>query len=330
MLNELNKMLPIIDGSIIIEKLSNEHKDWYLKNLKDEYFSKFLDAKYDSKNELKVNLYIQSIIDLPLSKTNEIRTVVIIDGKLVGGITLHKMDKGIEIAYFINPAHQRKGYAYRALNIILQKIKVNDYSDIYAIVQICNEASIKLLQKLNFKEVERVQGAVCTNIWFKLKLAKIKLKKCTNIKMLQYGKVRTVNCILGEMMYNRIPLYTDENCNNIQVIRFDTNEILVLMNRNKYLTFKKHDKENEYRLLTIYILYSILTERYKTKSKADICLAYWFGFTQIIDFIRNNTLGKYSQQRVKVLEHELLTNELSLTIPSIQDFLNSIDFVDVI
>lgn len=330
MFNKLNNMLPIIESNIVIEKLSNEHKDWYLRNLKSEYFSEFLDAKYDSKAELKVNSYIQSIIDLPLRKTNEIRTIILVDNKIVGGITLHKMGRGIEIAYFINPVHQRKGYAYKALNVIVQKMKENNYSDVYAIVQIHNEASIKLLQKLNFKEIERVQGVICTNVWFKLKSAKIKLKKCTSIKTLQYGKTRNINCILGEMLYDKIPIYTDENCNNIQVIRFNTDEILVLINRNKYLALKRHGKENEFRLLTIYILYSILTEKYKTNFKADICLAYWFGFTQIIDFIRNSTLGEYSPQRVKILEHELLTNELALTVPSIQSFLNSIDFVDVI
>lgn len=330
MLNKLNSMLPIIDNNITIEKLSNEHKDWYLKNLKDDYFSKFLDVKYNKKAEQKVNSYVQSIIDLPISKTNEIRTIVIVDGKVVGGITLHKMNKGIEIAYFINPKHQRKGYAYKALNIIMQKMREYNYDDVYAIVQIHNEASIRLLQKLNFKEVEKVQGIVCTNIWFKLKLAKIKLKKCTDIRLLHYGKARTVKCILGEMLYSKIPLYTDENCNNIQVIRFNTDEILVLMNRNKYLALKRQGEESEYRLLNIYIMYSILTEKYNTNSKVDICLAYWFGFTQIIDFIRNNTLGEYNPHRIKVLEHELLTNELALTIPSVQSFLNNIDFVDVI
>ena len=149
----------------------------------------------------------------------------------------------------------------------------------------------------------------------------MQLRKYERLKMIYNGQVIKINCIFSEMVLSKIPLYVSEDVKDISIIRFDSNDIVAITNKE----FKKSNKE----VFNIYIIYSILSEKWGNSSKIDIVLAYWFGFTKVISLIQSGNLGKTDNDRIAILENEIKYGQ-NRNVPSINDILNKVQFIEVV
>lgn len=85
------------------------------------------------------------------------------DRQLIGDIGVHTLltpANEVEVGFTLEPSYQNKGYANEALNGLinylfneLNKVKIN------AIADERNASSIKLLKKLGFKEVKKIENS---------------------------------------------------------------------------------------------------------------------------------------------------------------------------
>ena len=83
-------------------------------------------------------------------------------GEIIGLIDLYNINlksKKLKLGYWVGKAYRRKGYATEAIEKIIEYAFENyEVDEIIATTLISNEASIKLLEKLEF-----VKGKVLTN-----------------------------------------------------------------------------------------------------------------------------------------------------------------------
>lgn len=82
-------------------------------------------------------------------------------GRVVGraGLFPSKMlEEGVELGYLIAPERQRRGYAVECGRAILEyAFHVLDLSEVHALIDVRNLASVRTAQRLGFTERERIQ-----------------------------------------------------------------------------------------------------------------------------------------------------------------------------
>ena len=76
-----------------------------------------------------------------------------VDGHLIGNIGKWVMGDEPELMYWIDPAHQRKGYATAAVDLFLREFEPRPF---FAHVVSDNLASIKVLEKHGFIKFEEI------------------------------------------------------------------------------------------------------------------------------------------------------------------------------
>lgn len=90
-------------------------------------------------------------------KDNEIQLAIALKetDKIIGDLYFSKNDKTITLGYTISPIYHRKGYMYELLSTLIPYLFeiFKDY-EIVCLVHPNNFASIKLLEKLEFKKEE--------------------------------------------------------------------------------------------------------------------------------------------------------------------------------
>ncbi len=77
---------------------------------------------------------------------------ILLDGELVGAINVLLMDGVNSLGYWIARPHWRKGVASKAVELMLQEVKVRP---LYATAAVHNVASIRVLIKHGFVETSR-------------------------------------------------------------------------------------------------------------------------------------------------------------------------------
>lgn len=150
----------------------------------------------------------------------------------------------------------------------------------------------------------------------------MQLRKYEKLKIIYRGRVKTISCTFNKMLYNIVPIYSSDDVKDIDIIRFNTNDVVAIVNR-------EFEKVHDTKEMDILIIYSLLAERMKNTDMVDIALAYWFGFNNIINKIKACKMGDNTESRISNLENELLHGKNS-DVPDIRKVLMNIDYVTII
>lgn len=158
----------------------------------------------------------------------------------------------------------------------------------------------------------------------------MKIRKYEKLRLLYDGNTKLITCKYTESILKGIPIFISSDLSSIQIIESTDEEVLVIVNEDTYNTLKRYKANNSSDLtLEIFIMYSILQQKDKNVYKNDICLAYWFGFNNIINLINMGNIGEITDSRIKRLEEELVTKLYVKSVPNIKSVVDSIKFVEV-
>lgn len=168
------KCFPIQVNNKTIDLLNYDDIPWYLENIKQKYYNKYIDVGY--KKEYNDSVYIGYFKDIvynmrfntdTLRNISEIRLIIKDLHNRYGSITIFCNNNiDIDIAYFINPEFQRKGICSKSLHYVIETllnksdIQINK---IQTIIREDNEASIKMVKSLGFKYLTEYEGEHRTN-----------------------------------------------------------------------------------------------------------------------------------------------------------------------
>lgn len=119
---------------------------------------KNLDQAAYEKALLKTGVFLEGV-QLAIIKKD--------DQKLIGDLYMQLEEDHFWLGYTINPNFSRQGYAFEVLKKVLDWIPTQNIKKVYAGVVKENEASIRLLLKLGFKETGEIED---DEIIFKLDL----------------------------------------------------------------------------------------------------------------------------------------------------------------
>lgn len=152
------------------------------------------------------------------------------------------------------------------------------------------------------------------------------LNKHTYLKFIYNGKQYNLKIIFSHKHLDIVPVYISDDIHDIMVLEIRDNSVVVIVNSSLY---NKYNKET----IEIIIMANILKIYYKdckSDSIIDICCAYWFGFTKVINIIMNaiDISTEQKDKRIEMLE-KVITSENDMKIPTQEFILKNIKFVDV-
>lgn len=164
-------LFPIRCGNYRIEILSLRDMDWYIDNLRKDYYNKNLDFNFKrdiTKKAIKIRIYdLVKEYSLDINSDGELRVLMKNESanEIVSGCTLHKHEKSIELGYFTVPKHQNKGLSSLLLKTITQKVSrgYTDFEYFKAVVHKDNYSSIRVLNKVGFNLTEEYKGSKTIN-----------------------------------------------------------------------------------------------------------------------------------------------------------------------
>lgn len=111
--------------------------------------------KYQSFKGLSCEEYEKFLLaDQNVMEGMQLAVVLRSNGELIGDIYLKKDDRSYWIGYTICPSQARKGYAFEAVSCVMRYLSLSGAAEIKADVDPSNKASIGLLNKLQFRQVE--------------------------------------------------------------------------------------------------------------------------------------------------------------------------------
>lgn len=144
-------------GKISLRRFTVDDTEKIFQMSKEESLARFLpDQVYrDCEEAAKVLEYlIRSYDEMNIEKAPYVLGVILNDNELIGHVGASQIDGGIEIGYAIEKKYQGCGYASKAVSQMLQILEANaQASEIYGIVDLQNEASIKVLEKCGFLKI---------------------------------------------------------------------------------------------------------------------------------------------------------------------------------
>lgn len=175
-IKKIKKLFPVKMGDITLQIISRQDIAWYLRNIKADYYNKYADYKYSEEFENFINSRINKIVsdvEKGINSEEELRFTLCYDNEQVGGCSISEIDNdntGIKLSYFIIPEYQHRNLAYIMLNTLIKTLKKSKYKFIIANIQCINTYSIKLVEKLNFRSIQRYDGNTCEIIRYRLEI----------------------------------------------------------------------------------------------------------------------------------------------------------------
>lgn len=154
----INKKPTIESQKLILRPLKkediNDLKEWTTKMEIYKYW-----GKGPSKNDLKPEL----IFEKPNRPTKSFHLFIELkdDKKVIGDIYIYLIEKDIKakVAIRLNPKYHNKGLGTEAVNAMVKWCFLNtELENIWSDVDQNNIASIKLLEKCNFKRVKEIKA----------------------------------------------------------------------------------------------------------------------------------------------------------------------------
>ena len=177
-LKAIKKKLPVYTERLKISTLGVRDISSYAGELQQDYFVEFMDnRKILNMSMVEIKTKLASLvatysIDYPF--VYEYRLVVkdINTNELIGGLTMFpiKQTGFIEVAYWIKPKYQGRGYATEALKALSQFV-LNTFKECIGVeltIQSKNTGSIKVAERCGFRLSGSINGKFDTNLVYKL------------------------------------------------------------------------------------------------------------------------------------------------------------------
>ena len=166
-MNRLEYFFPLNTLRCTVRRLTYNDIKWYTRQVKSDYFNEYLDNTSNGVKDFLIKTKLTSLVasyKLTTQEQNEVRLVIDVGGKQVGGITIYN-DDIYNIAYWILPKHQGKGIAREVLTKITKEIDKNviGLSGIRLDIQERNTGSIALAEKTGFVCIKTYEGKNCLN-----------------------------------------------------------------------------------------------------------------------------------------------------------------------
>lgn len=148
------------------------------------------------------------------------------------------------------------------------------------------------------------------------------INKVTILKFMYRGTQYRIHCSFINYFLEKVPVFTSDDVDKICIIQLKTGDIMIVGNKK----FMDSLTDIQYQIYIWHNLLEIYFNRCKTETIKDICVAYWFGFTEVINILKemNNT-----DDRIKQLE-KIMMSDTSIKIPSMDEVINSVKYVNVI
>ena len=152
----------------------------------------------------------------------------------------------------------------------------------------------------------------------------MKIPKNTTIRYINNGEYKSLKVIYVDNYENSIPIYYSDDIIGVKVLELLGNEFVVIVDNPQY------------RLSTdtqIRIIHGLLVAYYRRYNKVnmiDLCCAYWFGFTNVIEIIQNTDYDEAVKlKRIAFLE-SMLTTKHKVHIPDKYNMISNIKYIDVV
>ena len=165
------KILPFKTERCVIKAIGYEDISWYVDTIKQTFFNEFVDGKSSDNSDMALTGKLVGLISsykIGLSGRNEIRAIITIDGKPVGGITIfHASSPGsYDLGYWVIPEYQGRGIAFEVLKGMTNKLEFNvrGLKLLRLIVRVDNVKSIRLSEKAGYKLINSYQGKEKENL----------------------------------------------------------------------------------------------------------------------------------------------------------------------
>lgn len=148
------------------------------------------------------------------------------------------------------------------------------------------------------------------------------INKVTILKFIYRGTQYRIHCKFINYFLEKVPVFESDNVDKICIIQLKTGDIMIVGNKK----FIDSLTDTQYQIYIWHNLLEIYFNRCKTETIKDICVAYWFGFTEVINILKemNDT-----NDRIKQLE-KIMMSDTSIKIPSMDEVINSVKYVNVI
>lgn len=178
-MNKVKKLFPIKTDRCSIKVLGYEDIEWYVDKVQQPFFNEFIDNKTNINLVAELYTRLAAIVTtykVSLLEINDLRTVIRLGDKNIGGVTLSKTkDNGIyNLGYWLIPEYQGKGLAYEVLKQVSSVLEfgVNGIESIRLIIQNDNYKSIKLAEKTGYMCIGEYQGKIKRNLIYEYKAFK--------------------------------------------------------------------------------------------------------------------------------------------------------------
>lgn len=144
---------------ISLRKLVPEDAEKIFRMSREDSLARFLpDQVYrDEQEAAEVLAHLIAAYTAPIELAQQpfVLGVILDGGELIGHVGLSQIEQGIEIGYAIEQKHQGRGYACEAVSLMVQFVETNTrLPEIYGIVDPENKASVNVLEKCGFTQVE--------------------------------------------------------------------------------------------------------------------------------------------------------------------------------
>lgn len=148
---------------LTLRRVRREDADAFFEEFSDVY-SCAMDDGSEPYSEMSDEFY--DIIDMLVRRETQYTIVLKKTGEVVGSVRLWEEDgravDAMELGYWINPSHRRRGYAYEATSALVQLVQEELHLELLLAGAIKeNEPSIALLKKLGFER----EGIMRKGFW---------------------------------------------------------------------------------------------------------------------------------------------------------------------
>jgi ribosomal-protein-alanine N-acetyltransferase len=148
-----------LSGKISLRKFVPEDAEKIFRMSRENSLARFLpDQVYrDEQEAAEVLAHLIAAYTAPIELAQQpfVLGVILDGGELIGHVGLSQIEQGIEIGYAIEQKHQGRGYARKAVSLMVHFLETNMHlPEIYGIVDPENKASINVLEKCGFNRVE--------------------------------------------------------------------------------------------------------------------------------------------------------------------------------
>jgi len=133
-----------------------------IKPYKTKHFFRFLIGLMDRKTLKYAGVFKKNIIKNIFKSKEEVEKFVIIkDGTVVGGTSLHKVSEGVfNVGCIIFKKYRNKGIAKKAVEKMIKYAKKKGAKKIVAGMYKDNQPSIKIVRQLGYKKVKETDKEI--------------------------------------------------------------------------------------------------------------------------------------------------------------------------